>query len=209
MRCRWVKMTMGPALLAMTLVGMAHAADAPTHPSPPKPEGRPGDWASDDDYPVRALRDNAEGIVGFALTVGVDGAPTRCEIKTSSGNADLDAATCNVMMQRAHFTPATDAAGKATIGTYANTMRWQLPDDGKYSVPLPGEVRFEYDVAADGTVSNCKLVSSGEVADFLAKDEEESRCRQAGPFSNQTDKAGKPVKRHIVVTQTNVVTNIP
>jgi protein TonB len=200
---------MAGLVLADLAIGVAHAAAPSAHPSPPRPTGNPGEWASDDDYPVAALRDSAQGVVGFALTVGKDGAPTQCAVRASSGNADLDRVTCELMLQRARFVPATNAAGAAVIGTYANTIRWQLPDDGKYSVDFPGEVRLEYDVAADGTVSNCRLTSSGDVADYLAKDEAATRCANLGPFARQTDKAGKPVGRHVVKIETTIVTNLP
>jgi len=183
--------------------------DASAHPSPARPSSRPGDWASDDDYPLAALRDHIEGIVGFVLMVGPDGAPTQCIVRVSSGNAELDDATCRLMMQRAHFTPATDAAGIATTGTFSTSVRWKLPDDGKYSVPFPEEVRLEYDVAADGAVSNCRLTSSGKVAGYLAKDEAANRCAQLGPFSRQTDEQGKPVARHVVSIEANIITNLP
>jgi len=193
-------------LLAMLLAaaGTVHA-----HPLPPRPAGHPGDWASDNDYPQAALRDHAEGIVGFVLTVGADGVPTQCEVSASSGNADLDTTTCSLMMQRARFNPATDANGRATSGTYANHVRWQMPDDGLWSLPPAGEVRLDYDVAADGTVSNCKLTATGELAKSLAKDEQAARCAQLGPFAPLTDNARKPVKRHMTTTQTNVVTEVP
>ncbi len=196
-------------VLAMAAAITVQAVDAAAHPLPPRPAGRPGEWASDDDYPVAALRDNAEGLVRFELTVGADGVPTQCEVRTSSGNAALDQGTCQLMLQRARFLPATNAKGVAVIGSYTNTVRWQMPDDGKFSVPLPGQVRLEYDVAADGTISNCKLTSSGELGEYLVKDEEANRCANLGPYARQTDKAGKPVNRHVVQTEINVVTNVP
>lgn len=93
-----------------------------------KPVGSPGAWVTSDDYPATALRDEREGTTGFRLTVGTDGLPTRCEIVASSGHADLDAKTCEVVMARARFTPGRDAKGHAIGGTYTSRVRWQVPD---------------------------------------------------------------------------------
>ena len=77
-----------------------------------KPVGSSGAWVTSDDYPAAALRDEREGTTGFRLTVGPDGLPTRCEIVASSGHADLDAKTCEVVMARARFTAGRDARGR-------------------------------------------------------------------------------------------------
>lgn len=91
------------------------------------PANNPGTWATNDDYPVAAMREEREGTTGFRLTIGVDGLPTGCEIISPSGHGDLDAATCDLLMLRARFTPGRDAAGQAVGGTYSNRIRWQIP----------------------------------------------------------------------------------
>lgn len=99
---------------------------------PLAPAGNPGHWATNDDYPVRAMVEEREGTSGFRLTVGADGAPTGCEIIAPSGHADLDEATCRLLLERARFTPGLDAGGKPVGGTYTNRIRWQIPgrEDG-------------------------------------------------------------------------------
>lgn len=112
-----------------------------------KPIGSPGAWVMTDDYPVTAIRDGREGTTGFQLTVGADGLPTRCEIVASSGHADLDAKTCEVVMQRARFTPGHDAKGRAIGGTYTSRVRWQIPDG--YSEAL-ADAGFHLDDSREG-----------------------------------------------------------
>jgi len=105
-------------------------------PPPPRftpklaqPKGRPGDWVTTNDYPSRALREEREGTTGFRLSVGPDGRVTNCEITSSSGSPDLDAATCDNLRRRARFTPATDGEGQPTSGSYSSRTRWVIPKD--------------------------------------------------------------------------------
>lgn len=111
--------------------------DKPPPPPPPPrftpkgaaPKGRPGEWASDNDYPTRALQLGQEGVTGFHLSVGTDGKVANCEITKSSGSAELDKTTCDLMRRRARFTPASDGDGNPTTGSYTSSVRWQIPKD--------------------------------------------------------------------------------
>jgi protein TonB len=111
-------------------------AAAPPPPPPPKftpksaqPKGNPGNWATTNDYPTRALREEREGVTGFRVTVGTDGRATGCDVTSSSGSADLDQATCSNVMRRARFTPATDGEGNPTTGSYSSRVRWVIPKE--------------------------------------------------------------------------------
>lgn len=111
------------------------APPAPVAP-PPKftakravPKGNPGNWATTNDYPSRALREEREGTAGFRVTVGADGRVTGCTVTSSSGHPDLDEATCANVTRRARFTPATDGNGNPTTDSYSNRVRWVIPKD--------------------------------------------------------------------------------
>ncbi len=112
------------------------ALAAPTDVAPPaasgvetiSPANNPGSWATNDDYPVAAMRDEREGTSGFRLTIGPDGLPQQCEIISSSGHADLDSTTCRLVMERARFRPGRDEKNARVGGTYSNRIRWQIPD---------------------------------------------------------------------------------
>lgn len=112
------------------------ALAAPTDVAPPAastaetmvPSNNPGSWATNDDYPAAAMRDEREGTTGFRLTVAPDGLPQRCEVISSSGHADLDSTTCRLMMERARFRPGRDEKKAPVGGTYSNRIRWQIPD---------------------------------------------------------------------------------
>ena len=92
------------------------------------PSNNPGSWATNDDYPLAAMRDDREGTTGFRLTIAPDGLPQRCEVISSSGHADLDTTTCRLMMERARFRPGRDEKKAPVGGTYSNRIRWQIPD---------------------------------------------------------------------------------
>ena len=94
----------------------------------PEPRGNPGRWATPNDYPSRALREEREGVASFTVTVDTDGRVTSCRITRSSGHDDLDEATCKNIERRARFRPATDGNGQETTGTWSSSVRWQIPD---------------------------------------------------------------------------------
>ena len=93
------------------------------------PKGNPGSWATTNDYPSRALREEREGTTGFRVAVGPDGKVTDCTVTSSSGHSDLDEAACANIRRRARFTPAMDGNGNPTTGSYSNRVRWVIPKD--------------------------------------------------------------------------------
>ena len=110
----------------------------PSAPPPPPPrvaakravpKGNPGNWATTNDYPSRALREEREGVTGFRVTIGTDGRVTDCSVTSSSGHSDLDAAACENIRRRARFTPASDSEGQPITDTYSNRVRWVIPKD--------------------------------------------------------------------------------
>jgi TonB family protein len=89
-------------------------------------------YFSTDDYPPTAVARGAQGTTGFRLVIGADGAVTRCTITHSAGDAALDAATCAILLGRARYEPARDAAGRAVPGKDYGRVTWRLP------APEPG-----------------------------------------------------------------------
>ena len=93
------------------------------------PKGSPANWATTNDYPTRALREERAGTTGFRVSVGPDGRVTSCSVTSSSGSPDLDEATCSNVTRRARFAPATDGEGNPTTDSYSNRIRWVIPTD--------------------------------------------------------------------------------
>jgi protein TonB len=114
----------------------AAPAAPPAPPAPPAPKGptsgavpksNPGSWATDADYPQKALREERAGTAGFRITVGPDGRVVDCTITSSSGSPDLDDATCKNVTRRARFKPAMQD-GTPVQSTYSNRIRWVIPE---------------------------------------------------------------------------------
>ena len=112
------------------------APPAPAAPPPPRiqpkgavPKGNPASWATTNDYPTRALREERAGTTSFRVSVGPDGRVTSCSVTGSSGSPDLDEATCSNVTRRGRFSPATDGEGNPTSGSYSNRIRWVIPTD--------------------------------------------------------------------------------
>ena len=113
---------------------IVHTAAPPPPPPPPKvaatrasPRGNPGSWATNDDYPSRALREERQVTTRFTVTIGTDGRVTGCSITSSSGSPDLDQTTCSMVTRRARFKPAIDSEGNPVTDTYSNAVRWVIP----------------------------------------------------------------------------------
>lgn len=84
-------------------------------------------YFSTDDYPEAAVQRQAHGTVSFTVVVSRRGVPSRCIIDQSSSEADLDRATCAILM-RVPFAPARTARGRAIDGRFSNQVRWVLPE---------------------------------------------------------------------------------
>ena len=93
------------------------------------PRGNVGAWFPQDSYPPAARRAGAEGRVTVSLDVGTDGRVTGCRVVASSGNGDLDGATCRLATRNGRFAPSLDANGTAVPGTLRlPPVRWTLED---------------------------------------------------------------------------------
>ncbi len=86
----------------------------------------PGSWITADDYPPSAMHLGQSGTVAVQLSVDATGKAVRCTV-TTSASAALDARTCEVMLLRARFVPATDAKGRPIASLVARRVNWALP----------------------------------------------------------------------------------
>jgi len=119
-----------PAAPVVPIIAPPAPVPAPrVQPKQPTPKGNPANWATTNDYPTRALREEREGTTSFRVTVGPDGRVTGCSVTSSGGSPDLDDATCANVTRRARFNPATDGEGQPTTGSYSNRVRWVIPKD--------------------------------------------------------------------------------
>ena len=107
---------------------LAPPPSAPPPPPPPPakpatPRNDPGSWATPNDYPSRALREEREGTTSFRVSIADDGSVASCSVTGSSGHADLDEATCKFVTRRARFRKPSEGYGNS----YSNRVRWVIP----------------------------------------------------------------------------------
>lgn len=98
-------------------------------PAPLTPCGMES-WIRSDDYPLSALRAEAGGKVRTESMVDAKGKLATCRIIHSSGNADLDEATCSLLKERSRFVPARDEKGDAVAAHFTFTMTWKIAPPG-------------------------------------------------------------------------------
>jgi protein TonB len=92
------------------------------------PRNNPGSWVTTDDYRSSWINRELIGTARFRLQVAASGKVEGCTITGSSGHAELDKATCELVTRRARFHPARDTSGATVSGSYSSSVRWQLPE---------------------------------------------------------------------------------
>lgn len=77
-------------------------------------------------YPKESLDNYEEGTVFYHVKIDSRGRVTDCEITGSSGFDRLDMATCQMLMDRAQFTPSHDKNGRGSRSTYDGKVVWRI-----------------------------------------------------------------------------------
>lgn len=115
----------------------------------------PVNWVVPDDYPGKALRLMHDGRVKADVEVSKRGTVRRCRTRISSGYAELDRATCSLLVRRARYLPARDAQGRPRATTDSYSFIWVHP-----GIPLPpGRV---YMTTRLGDDASCTVEVTGE-----------------------------------------------
>ena len=115
------------ACSANLLEGWGYSRDAQSAiASYAKPMKRIGSYASPSDYPKSALSSGAEGNTYALIDVGIDGRSTNCRVIRSSGNQELDRATCSIVTKRARYDPAKNERGDAVPAPYYLSFHWEI-----------------------------------------------------------------------------------
>jgi TonB family protein len=82
-------------------------------------------WFTNNDYPLEAIRARQHGIVEYSVQVSAEGRPIACRVIISSRSPALDQRTCDIVMRRAIFIPASDGRGGRAAGTYYGRVHWR------------------------------------------------------------------------------------
>lgn len=81
------------------------------------------------DYPAAALRTATQGRVILRVTVTAEARAQDCAVVATSGNAQIDAISCQVAMRDGRFLPALDASGRPVTIAAVFTVTWRLPQN--------------------------------------------------------------------------------
>ena len=76
------------------------------------------------DYPASAYNRGSIGDVNGYLMVDAEGKASDCHVLDSSGWPELDSQTCQLLLQRPQYKPATDKAGNAMTAPYYFQWVW-------------------------------------------------------------------------------------
>jgi TonB family protein len=79
------------------------------------------------DYPAAALRTATQGRVILRITVTAEGQAADCAVVATSGNAQIDAISCQVARRNGRYRPGLDAAGRPVTIATVFTVTWRLP----------------------------------------------------------------------------------
>lgn len=89
----------------------------------------------DRDYPKAAARAGIGGTVWVRYTVTPKGRAEDCRVTRSSGNTDIDAVTCKLILKRFRYRPGTDAAGRPISSMVEEDHHWLIERDGRADDP--------------------------------------------------------------------------
>ncbi|HTN16028.1 MAG TPA: TonB family protein [Sphingomonadaceae bacterium] len=172
---------------------------------PPAPANSSRNWIGESDYLPFAARNGIEGTVSVKLKIDPEGFVAACAVIGSSGSALLDAYTCELLPERAHFTPALDYEGVPTVGYWSTRVAWKIPRraTGAQDIVAPRDmiVSYSFEVGEDGAVSGCRIELASQrtlLADV---------CPKAARFPAVRDENGQPVRKRVVVTLTTLITD--
>ena len=94
---------------------------------PAIPKGSQQTWFTADDYPTMALAGGAQGISRLLLTIDVDGRVSSCVPYGSTGNAEIDRASCAKFKQRGRYAPAKDKTNHPIVSYQETAIHWLIP----------------------------------------------------------------------------------
>ena len=113
----------------------------------------------EEDYPASAIANEEQGSVAVRIAVDERGRAAGCAVEISSGSAALDLKTCEIVKERARFTPARNSAGQPVPGEFRQRVAWRLED------PLMPAEDWSYEVVVtyhpDGKTVTCKGEGKG------------------------------------------------
>lgn len=87
------------------------------------PEIIRGDFKQSD-YPKELRAQGPKGTTFAEVVVGTNGRVTSCRVSRASGIPQFDAKTCQILLQRFHYRPARDVAGRPIAAPDSFSVDW-------------------------------------------------------------------------------------
>jgi protein TonB len=142
-----------------SLIALAAAqATAPPSGTPPTPPRQIGGTITTSDYPPAALRYEEQGTTSVQITVGPNGRVSGCTVLASSGSSALDSATCQLIVGRFRYAPAT-SNGRPTEADVTRRVVWRIPEGPSM---MFAQGRFTWTVVASGAgATECRIEQIG------------------------------------------------
>jgi TonB family protein len=156
--------------LALLLAAAPHAPPPPAHRAAPV-AGNLVRLITVDDYPHAALRNEEQGNVAVSLAVDAAGHVTSCTVTASSGSDSLDTTTCRLMIERARFTPARNAKGRAVPDTYDQKVGWRIRGEN-----APSASQAAYDTYTKCLVEAARPFAADPMSDDAVAEVAFARC---------------------------------
>ncbi len=181
------------------------APPAPGKSQPPRPTVPPNRWIGENDYLPIAVRNGTEGTVPVRLTVDPQGFVSACRVIGTSGSALLDAYTCDLLPERARFSPALDRDGNPTVGYWSTRVIWKMPirpqAEDFAEAPRDMILSYSFEVDTDGAVSGCRIELASQRTRPL------DVCPRMARIPVIKDTNGEPVRKRVTVTLTTLVSD--
>jgi len=90
------------------------------------PTWDPSQFFKPRDFPTDALLNRREGLTSLRFRVDEQGRASDCVVRRSSGTPSLDAKACEIITQRARFTPARDTSGRPMAAVTTFRVAWRI-----------------------------------------------------------------------------------
>ncbi len=189
----------------MLFAGLLALAAAASHAGASHALVDPVSLFTTDDYPAEAMQKGEQGVVTVRVGVASDGRVSSCTVTRTSKSPALDARTCAIITERAHYSPAHDRRGRAMASSEAVAVRWVMPS---------GDVQPVMDVSVEGTVEmngdtvlSCTARTNPPMAQAT-----QQFCAMFGGLAHEVGgilPAGAPKPTRIVMTIDQLVGDTP
>ena len=146
-------------------------------------------WIEGARYPEAALRKGQQGLVRVRYEISENGQPERCKVEWDSNAKPLGLATCKLIIERARYVPAGNAAGQTVRSEDLVSIIWELsstkiqPGSVDFGGAIPnnspaswftpydispgeimqngkGGVELSFSISPNGRMENCGILDS-------------------------------------------------